>query len=262
MLGLPTLLIDILTPPHCPENILFYFESARVHHSCGRYQEAVTTLERAKECWLQTVTDQHSSGDNSLSYVPNELFPEAEIYFSYQISLSLIAGNLFPDKLNFFIDRCFSFAERLPPANPDSSLGYTLRGIFYFTVKRDYYQSLLAFSESKIIKERILGISPVDLATAYNNLGCSLLMESVYVVDGCKLISEAFNLLRNSLGINHPKTQIALKNVSVSRTVPLVNGVELPVIPKPKAEDASDGKKKKGKKGSKKGKKGGKKKKK
>ncbi|KAL0248361.1 hypothetical protein GEMRC1_003597 [Eukaryota sp. GEM-RC1] len=84
----PILTVEVLCPPPCPESLLFYFESARVHHNSLRFSESIETLLSARSLWLNAIVEQHSQDNRPLSYCPEELFPEAELFFAFQIAVS------------------------------------------------------------------------------------------------------------------------------------------------------------------------------
>ncbi|KAL0205674.1 hypothetical protein P9112_000981 [Eukaryota sp. TZLM1-RC] len=255
--NLPIICVEVLAPPSCPESILFYVESARIHHNSKRFVESIEALQAARKLWLQAIVLQHEEDNKPLSYHPEELYPEAELFFAFQMGVSLIAlgclDDSFTELLESSIDRALTFSDRLSVGSPDRSLGHTLQGSYYYSVKQQYEKALKSFGSAKVCRETILGVSPIDLGTVYNNLGCALIMNN-QTLEGLQFLNDSLGFFSSSLGLSHPKSATVLYNVSLARRIGLDNLPQLPIIPPPKVAEQKKGKK--GKKGKKKGKKG------
>jgi hypothetical protein len=240
----PCLIREILLPPESPPTVSALIESSYVYQNSNNYVMALTTLDKAKNEWL----------DIEHSY---ELKPELELFF--ELSKASIYESCGKDELALGqLMLAHNFSKKLQTGHPDRALVYCALGSVLSHLEQPELSGR-CYLKAKELRERTIGGDTVDSATVYNNLGVCMhdlgrLQESFAYFQ----LSEA--ILHTLLGPHHPRSLTTSRNIAKMRKT-----ASLPVpefrtawkiemidpCPKPmkKGKGKGKGKGKKGKKG-------------
>jgi tetratricopeptide (TPR) repeat protein len=193
----PTLIKELLMlPKNCPQKCMELIVESLEDKTNGYYETAIKRLEKAQEFLPKDI---------------NKINWQTELYFN--LSYGSLYENLNYDLMAMkYYFEALHISEKFISANPDNALPFCFLGAFFMKM-HELEWSLRAYMKAKQIREYTIGGDTIDTATIYNNLGViSYCMESYLPANG--YFQLAYELYKNLLGINHPRTILIKGNIT------------------------------------------------
>lgn len=151
--------------------------------------------------------------DPSLRHLP----PEVGLFFLYE--LASLHEALREDDLAAQLHwRGRVQADALPPSHPDQAVVWCgLSRVAFHAGHPDV--AARALVRVRKIRERTIGGDTMETATTYNNLACCF-VQLERILEAIAHLDIAVELLRTLGGDEHPRTQVALRNLEKARASP------------------------------------------
>mmetsp|Transcript_64550 Transcript_64550/g.144983 ORF Transcript_64550/g.144983 Transcript_64550/m.144983 type:complete len:893 (+) Transcript_64550:67-2745(+) len=162
-------------------------------------------------------------GDEDLLHLP----PEVGLFFLYELS-SLHSAIHEDECAARLLWHARNLSDHLPAKHPDTAVVWCALGRVAFHTGHFEVAARLTM-RARAIRERTLGGDTVETATTYNNLACcfTALARPMEAVAFLELSAEILKVLA---GEDHPRTQVALRNLEKARSAKMRMHLEVPHV--------------------------------
>lgn len=213
----PLLLMqDMILPPHpCPPTILTLLENASFLQNTGKYDEAMGAYREAQQRWQWILMDSDkTSSRRGAGWSGVDSMPISHrIYYKLCHGSVLMGAGRYKEALEAY-DSEGGLISLLPEGHVDRALLHSCRAFALNALG----SLRLAFEElvrAMVIRTQTPSLGPlhVDTQLACHNLGCVLdrLGKNHRALE---LLQGAMEAFKSSLGGDHPRAQIAQRNLN------------------------------------------------
>lgn len=195
--SVPCVIREILFAPPCPQEVAKLLEVALTHHNTSHYELSIQTYIQAQDLW------------NELEEVPIN----STIYF--RCAIGSVYESCGQDELALAeYMEAKRFADTLGDHHPDKALTYNCIGCVYQHMSQVDI-AMEYFSKALELREKYL-LDSVDYGVSLNNVGVCFHCKGK-MAEAIALYEKAFKILCEHLGLNHPRTMLISRNISIAK---------------------------------------------
>lgn len=145
----------------------------------------------------------------------HRLQAEVNLFFLYELA-SLHSAINEEELATKLLWRARAFSDSLPSSHPDTAVVWSGLGVVAYRTGR-FELAARSMARALRIREGTIGSHTVETATSHNNLACCL-VELDRALEATTHLELATELLLESAGTDHPRTQTAMRNLEKARS--------------------------------------------